>query len=174
MSAGYGNVLQQNGRVPKWTLVSFFNGNLSKKRTDAYIGTLPYYYILDIGCLLSQQHARISQGQICSHNCLCCLSGTDVADQTCHTAQSQCIVYWEGPSPGQHWHRRYSVTTFMMAEVTAINWRGTLTRDVTPVSALSRWCEIEIRQTCRGTHWPPWPEPKQPALDSNLCPQRPG
>ena len=41
------------------------------------------------GCLTSQQHARVSQGRICSDNFTCCHTDIDVADQTFHLTQSQ-------------------------------------------------------------------------------------
>ena len=41
------------------------------------------------GCLTSQQHAGVSQGQICSDNCMCCHSEIEIADQTFHLTQSQ-------------------------------------------------------------------------------------
>ena len=40
-----------------------------------------------VGCLTSQQHARVSQGRICTDNFTCC--HTEVADQTFHLTQSQ-------------------------------------------------------------------------------------
>ena len=40
-------------------------------------------------CLSSQQCASVSQGQICSDNCTCCHTETEVADQTCYLTQSQ-------------------------------------------------------------------------------------
>ena len=43
-----------------------------------------------LGCLTSQQHASISQEQICSDSCMCCHSDVEVADQTCYLIQSQC------------------------------------------------------------------------------------
>ena len=39
--------------------------------------------------LMSQQHRGVSQGSICSHNCLCCLTETQVADPTFYLTQSQ-------------------------------------------------------------------------------------
>ena len=41
-----------------------------------------------VGCLTSQQHASVSQGQICSDNCTCCHTETEVADQTFYLTQS--------------------------------------------------------------------------------------
>ena len=40
------------------------------------------------GCLLSQQHASVSKGRICSDKSTCCHTEIEVADQTYHT-QSQ-------------------------------------------------------------------------------------
>ena len=42
-----------------------------------------------VGCLKSQQNARVSQGRICSDNCTCCHTETEVADPTFHLTQSQ-------------------------------------------------------------------------------------
>ena len=36
---------------------------------------------LFVGCLTSQQHASVSQGQICSDSCMCCHSEIEAADQ---------------------------------------------------------------------------------------------
>ena len=46
--------------------------------------------LLFVGCLTSQQHASVSQGQICSDNFTCCHTEIEVADQTFHLTQSQC------------------------------------------------------------------------------------
>ena len=42
-----------------------------------------------VGCLTSQQHASVSQGQICSDNGMCCHTEIEVADWTFHLTQSQ-------------------------------------------------------------------------------------
>ena len=42
-----------------------------------------------VGCLTSQQHASVSQGQICSDNYTCCHTEIEAADQTFHLTQSQ-------------------------------------------------------------------------------------
>ena len=47
------------------------------------------FVCLLVGCLTSQQHASVSQGQICSDNCMCCHTEIEVADQTFHLTQSQ-------------------------------------------------------------------------------------
>ena len=44
---------------------------------------------LFVGCLTSQQHASVSQGQICSDNFMCCHTEIEVADQTFQLTQSQ-------------------------------------------------------------------------------------
>ena len=82
---------------------------------------LPGYLRVDclfVGCLTSQQHASVSQGQICSDNSTCCHTETEVADQTFYLTQSQ---YTDtGPtSPsadptgtwqGSHWSADFEVT----------------------------------------------------------------
>ena len=40
-------------------------------------------------CLMSQQHASVSQGRICSGNFTCCHTEIEVADQTVYLTQSQ-------------------------------------------------------------------------------------
>ena len=43
-----------------------------------------------VSCLTSQQHASVSQGQICTDNLTCCHTEIKVADQTFYLTQSQC------------------------------------------------------------------------------------
>ena len=45
--------------------------------------------LLLVGCLTSQQHARVSRERICSDNCTCCPTEIEVADRTCYLTQSQ-------------------------------------------------------------------------------------
>ena len=45
--------------------------------------------LLFVGCLTSQQYASVSQGQICSHNCMCFHTEIEVADQTFYLITSQ-------------------------------------------------------------------------------------
>ena len=45
---------------------------------------------LFVDCLTSQQHTSVSQRRICSDNCTCCHTETEVADQTFYLTQSQC------------------------------------------------------------------------------------
>ena len=42
-----------------------------------------------VGCLTSQQHASVSQGQICEDNFTCCHTEIQAADPTFHLTQSQ-------------------------------------------------------------------------------------
>ena len=44
---------------------------------------------LFVGCLISQHHACVSQGRICSDNFTCCHTDLEVADQTFHLTQLQ-------------------------------------------------------------------------------------
>ena len=44
---------------------------------------------LFVSCLMSQQHASVSQGWICSDNFMCCHTQIEVADPTFHLTQSQ-------------------------------------------------------------------------------------
>ena len=50
---------------------------------------LAEYSLLLVGCITSQQHASVSQGQICSDNFTCCHTETEVSDPTFHLTQSQ-------------------------------------------------------------------------------------
>ena len=49
----------------------------------------PWQSLLLTGCLTSQLHAHVSQERICSDNCTCCHTETEVANQACHLTQSQ-------------------------------------------------------------------------------------
>ena len=42
-----------------------------------------------VGCLMSQQHASVPQGRICSDNFTCCHTEIEVADHIFHLTQSQ-------------------------------------------------------------------------------------
>ena len=42
-----------------------------------------------VGCLVSRQHASVSQGKICFDSCTYCLFETEVADQTFYLTRSQ-------------------------------------------------------------------------------------
>ena len=76
-----------------------------------------------VGCLMSQQHASVSLGLICSDNFSCCHTEIEVADQTFYLTQSE---YTDsrptGPSAdpvtpgawqGRHWSANFFVVTGM-------------------------------------------------------------
>ena len=42
-----------------------------------------------LACLMSQQHASVFQGRVCSDHFTCCHTETEVADQTFYLTQSQ-------------------------------------------------------------------------------------
>ena len=50
--------------------------------------------LLFVGCLMSQQHASVSQGRICSDNFRSCHIEIEVAYQTVDLTQSQYIDTW--------------------------------------------------------------------------------
>ena len=47
-----------------------------------------------VGCLMSQQHACVSQGWICSDNFACCHTEIEVSDQSFYLNQSQYTEIW--------------------------------------------------------------------------------
>ena len=73
-----------------------------------------------LACLTSQQHDSVSQGRICSHNCTCCHTEIEVADQTFHLTQSQYTdtrptspsadPITSGAWQGSHWSAKFYVT----------------------------------------------------------------
>ena len=75
---------------------------------------------LFVGCLTSQQHARVSQGRICTDKFTCCHTEIEVADQTFYLTQSQYTdTRPTGPSAdpimpgawqGSHWSANFEVT----------------------------------------------------------------
>ena len=56
---------------------------------DLLDDTTVLFVCLFVGCLTSQQHASVSQGQICSDNFTCSHPETEAADQTFYLTQSQ-------------------------------------------------------------------------------------
>ena len=75
---------------------------------------------LFVCCLMSQQHASVSQGRICTDNFTCCHTEIEVADQTFYFTQSQYTDTGQtSPSadpitPGawqdSHWNANFEVT----------------------------------------------------------------
>ena len=66
----------------RWTRTDQSITALSARRKGEFVGWL-------LACLMSQQHASVSQGRICTGNCTCCHIETEVADQTFCLTQSQ-------------------------------------------------------------------------------------
>ena len=76
--------------------------------------------LLFVCCLASQQHARVSQGRICTDNFSCCHTETEVADQTFYLTESQYTdteptspsadPITPGTWPGSHWSANFEVT----------------------------------------------------------------
>ena len=75
---------------------------------------------LFVGCVMSQQHASVSQGRICSDNFTCCRTDIEIADQTFYLTQSRYTDTWltsPGADPimpgvwqGSHWSANFEVT----------------------------------------------------------------
>ena len=75
---------------------------------------------LFVGCLTSQQHASVSQGQICSDKFTCCHTEIEFADQTFYLTQSQYTdtgptspsadPITPGAWQGSHWNANFEVT----------------------------------------------------------------
>ena len=72
-----------------------------------------------VGCLMSQQHASVSQGRIRSDKFKCCHTEIEVADQTFPLTRSQYSILTPGqpvPAPtlgawqGMHWRDNFQVT----------------------------------------------------------------
>ena len=73
-----------------------------------------------VGCLTPQQHASISQGRICSDNCMCCHTETATADRNIHFTQSHYTdtgptspsvdPIMPGAKQGSHWSANFQVT----------------------------------------------------------------
>ena len=108
---------------------------ISSKTNIPLLTTFPQYFILQarhhsvrayhvrllfIGCLMSQQHASVSQGRVCSDNFTCCHTETEVADQTFYFTQSQYTdarptrpnadPTTPGAWQGSHWCANFKVT----------------------------------------------------------------
>ena len=99
-----------------------------------------------VGCLMSQQHASVSQGRICSDSCTCCHTEIEVADQTSYLIQSQYTdIGPTSPSTeptmpsawqGSHWSANF--------EVTGMTQSGkTLTMEVEAVTHTIQWLAFQ-------------------------------
>ena len=74
--------------IALWT-ISSTHAHAATWITRSKVQPLTRVVCLLVGCLTSQQHASVSQGQICSHNGMCCHIEIEVADQTFYLTQSQ-------------------------------------------------------------------------------------
>ena len=73
-----------------------------------------------VRCLTSQQHASVSQTQICLDNCTCCHIEIEVAGQTCYLTRSQYTdnrptsssadPISSGAWQGSHWNTVFGIT----------------------------------------------------------------
>ena len=76
-------------------------------------------FLSSVGCLTSQQHASVSQGQICSDNFTCCHTEIQAADQFFCLTQSQYTdtdptspsadPLSPGTSQGRYWGANFEV-----------------------------------------------------------------
>ena len=77
--------------TPKWApgprLQSMLSLSLSLVTSFIFKGRCFVCWL--VGCLTSQQQARVSQGPICSDKCTCGYTETEVADQTFYLTHSQ-------------------------------------------------------------------------------------
>ena len=91
------------------------------ERTTASDSPSPRFVCwLFVVCLMSQQHASVSQGRICSDNFTCCHTEIEVAHQTFHLTQSQNTdtgptspridPLTPGTWQGSHWSANFEVT----------------------------------------------------------------
>ena len=81
------------------------------------LGTTHGFVRLLVGCLTSQQHARVSQGRIYSDNFTCCHTDIEIADQTFYLTRSQYTDTSPSADPitpgawqGSHWSANFEVT----------------------------------------------------------------
>ena len=110
-----------------------------RRRVSSFgIGIKGMLVCLLVGCLTSQQHASVSQGQICSDNCTCCHTELEVADQTFYLTQSQYTdtgptsLSAEAITPGA-WHGSHWSANFQVTGMTRPRTSGIRTWDL-PVS----------------------------------------
>ena len=89
--------------------------------TDTLASTVCLFVGWLLGCLTSQQQARVSQERICSDNSTCCHTEIEVADQTFFLTQSQYTdtgttspsadpITPGAPWQGSHWSANFEVT----------------------------------------------------------------
>ena len=125
---------------------------------------------LFVGCLLSQQHASVSQGRICSDNFTCCHTEIEVADQTFYLTQSQYTdtrltspsadPIMPGAWQGSHWSANFEVTGMTRPRKKSRHkWHlnpgpsaleaDALTTRPTRRSTTNDWNKMKIIRTCK-------------------------
>ena len=78
----------QETKAPALALPAGFSALPQEVMSLDQVATIVFRQLF-VGCLTSQQHASVSQAQICSDNFTCCHTEMEVADQTFHLTQSQ-------------------------------------------------------------------------------------
>ena len=87
----------QHTTVPKHTPIALS----ASRQHGVSVSPITAVCLLFVACLMSQQHASITQGRIWSDNFTCCHTGIEVADHTFYVTQSQ---YTDtGPTSPNRW-----------------------------------------------------------------------
>ena len=111
--------------------------------------------VVVVGCLTSQQHATVSQGQICPHKFTCCHTEIEVADQTFRPTQSQFTD--TGPTspstdpitPGA-WHDSHRSANFEVTCMTRPRKKARREQDSNPGSSALEADALTTRPTRRS------------------------
>ena len=114
---GLGKRLQlAEGFCLVWERPGWFGGKVA----GWVVGVAACEVCLLAGCLISQQHASVFQGRICSDNLTCCHTEIEVADPTFYLTQSQYTdtgptspsadPITPGAWQGSHWSDNFEVT----------------------------------------------------------------
>ena len=119
--------------------------------------------LLLVGCLMSQQHASVSQGRICSDNFTSCHTEIEVADQTFYLTQSpytdtrltspSADPTTPGAWQGSHWSANFWVTGMTRPRknpgASGIWTRGSSTLEADALT--TRPTRRSVSQDCSGT-----------------------
>ena len=109
---------------------------------------------------MSQQHASVSQGWICSDKCMCCHTEKESADQTFYHTHSQYTdtgptnpstdPITPGTWQGSHWRANFKVNGMIQSEkITQCKWESNPGSTTLEVDALTTWARRRSRQTDR-------------------------
>ena len=88
LSIGFMSTCTHKSKQACIALLTYRQGVCLESNRPGLIPALPVG-LLFVGCSMSQQHAIVSQGWICSDNCTSCHTEIKVADQIFHLIQSQ-------------------------------------------------------------------------------------